>query len=281
MNDAPYRVVLTGASGGLGQAFAMALAEHSSAMVLVGRDCDRLHALQQRIADRYPALVVRTVAGDLTDRAVQEQVSDAALTPGGPINLLINAAGISEFQDFESQAGAAIERLVAVNLVAPIQLTQRLLPLLRSARTAQVINVGSIFGYLGYPGFALYCATKFGLRGFSQALRRELADTNVAVRYFAPRATRTPLNTPAVSAMNRALRTREDEPELVARMLLRFIGGGGGERKLGFPERLYVFLNHLAPGFNDKAIRGQLRTIRKHLDGAGTSTHQHERGRDR
>jgi short-subunit dehydrogenase len=269
MSGTLHRVVLTGASGGLGQAFAMALMEHSTAMVLVGRNADRLDRLRQRIADHYPGVVVRTVAGDLTERCVQRQVFDAARTLPAPIDLLVNAAGINEFHDFESQAGAAIERLVAVNLVAPIQLTQLLLPLLRTARFAQVINVGSIFGYLGYPGFALYCATKFGLRGFSQALRRELANSNVAVRYFAPRATRTPLNTPIVSAMNRALKTREDAPELVARMLLRFIAGSGWQRKLGFPERLYVFLNDLVPGINDKAIRGQLGIIRKHLDDAG------------
>lgn len=269
MSGTLHRVVLTGASGGLGQAFAMALMEHSTAMVLVGRNADRLDRLRQRIADHYPGVVVRTVAGDLTERSVQRQVFDAARTLPAPIDLLVNAAGINEFHDFESQAGAAIERLVAVNLVAPIQLTQLLLPLLRTARFAQVINVGSIFGYLGYPGFALYCATKFGLRGFSQALRRELANSNVAVRYFAPRATRTPLNTPIVSAMNRALKTREDAPELVARMLLRFIAGSGWQRKLGFPERLYVFLNDLVPGINDKAIRGQLGIIRKHLDDAG------------
>jgi short-subunit dehydrogenase len=281
MNSAPYRVVLTGASGGLGQAFAMALTEHSSAMVLVGRDRDRPGELRSRIADRYGGIVVTTVAGDLTERSVQGRVFEAARAMPGPIDLLINAAGISEFQAFESQSGAAIERLVAVNLVAPIQLTQRLLPLLRAARFAQIVNVGSIFGYLGYPGFALYCATKFGLRGFSQALRRELAGSNVAVRYFAPRAARTPLNTPAIRAMNRALKTREDAPEKVAAKLVRFIAGSGWERKLGFPERLYVLLNHLVPAINDRAIRAQLAIIRRHLDEAAPSLNQHDRGIDR
>src|SRR6185295_4615375 len=119
------------------------------------------------------------------------------------------------FHEFESQESDAVERLLDVNLLAPIQLTQALLPLLMSAPKAQIINVGSIFGYLGYPGFAVYCATKFGLRGFSQALRRELSDTQIAVRYFAPRAMRTPLTTASISAMNRELNTKEDAPERV------------------------------------------------------------------
>lgn len=277
INGKACRAVLTGASGGLGQAFALALAQRSSAMVLVGRDRSRLDLLRERIAQSTSAVAVRTVTGDLTEASVRQEVFDAAKAmPGGP-DLLINGAGINEFHTFESQASVTIERLLTVNLLVPIQLTQLLLPLLKTAPRAQVINVGSIFGYLGYPGFAVYCATKFGLRGFSQALRRELSDSNVAVRYFAPRATRTPLTTPAISAMNLELDTREDAPDIVARKLLQFISRTGWDRKLGFPERLYVFLNHMMPGVNDKAIRGQLKIIRKHLErGESPARHPEE-----
>jgi short-subunit dehydrogenase len=265
------RLVLTGASGGLGHAFAEALAPTAGEMVLAGRSEARLDSLRRTLADRYPALVVRIVSGDLTDATVQRDIRDAAAAFRGPLDLLINAAGINEFHAFESQSALSIERLIAVDLLAPIQLTQLLLPLLERAPRAQVVNVGSIFGYLGYPGFAVYCAAKFGLRGFSQALRRELSDTGVSVRYFAPRATRTALTTPAISAMNRELRTAEDAPDSVARALLKFIEGDRWERKIGFPERLYVFLNNLVPGVNDKAIRGQLGVIRKHLAMGRTS----------
>ncbi|MCC6533068.1 MAG: SDR family oxidoreductase [Burkholderiales bacterium] len=264
MSTARYRCVLTGASGGLGAAFAHALAPQSSAMILAGRDRDRLDALERALRGHHPALALAVVAGDICQAAVQQHLVGAARDLG-TIDLLINAAGINEFHGFESQSAAAIERLLAVDLLAPIQLTQRLLPLLKAAPRAQVINVGSIFGYLGYPGFAVYCAAKFGLRGFSQALRRELSDSHVSVRYFAPRATRTALTTPAIAAMNRDLATREDAPEHVARMLVRFVGAKSWERKLGFPERFYVLLNHLLPMINDQAIRAQLKTIRKHL----------------
>jgi len=147
------------------------------------------------------------------------------------------------------------------------------LPLLKRAPRAQVINIGSIFGYLGYPGFAVYCATKFGLRGFSQALRRELSDTAVTIRYFAPRAVRTPLTTPAIAAMNRELGTAEDAPEAVADALVAFIAASAWERKLGIPERLYVLLNHLLPAINDRAIRSQLRVIRRQLGSDAGSLH--------
>jgi short-subunit dehydrogenase len=278
MSTSMHRMVLTGASGGLGQAMANALAPESSAMILVGRDPVRLDALQRLLKAQYPNLVVNTVSGDLTEAPTREHIFDAARALPGSIDLLINNAGINEFHEFESQQSDAIEHLLAVNLTAPMQLTQRLLPLLKRAPRAQIVNVGSIFGYLGYPGFAAYCASKFGLRGFSQALRRELADTSVSVRYFAPRATRTKLTTPAIAAMNRDLHTKEDAPEIVAQMLRRFLASSAWERKLGFPERLYVFLNQLMPKVNDGAIRGQLKTIQKYLPGASRPLHASIKG---
>lgn len=265
----PYRLVLTGASGGLGRAMARALAARAHAMILAGRDTAGLHRLQSEIARAHPHVRVATVSGDLTEPLVRARLRDAAESLTPPLDLLINNAGTSDFHAFESAHADAVEHLLAVDLAAPMLLTQTLLPLLKRAPRAQIVNIGSVFGYIGYPGFAAYCAAKFGLRGFSQALKRELADTHVEVRYFAPRATRTRLNSAAVTALNRALNTKEDAPEDVARLLLRFLDSHACERVLGFPERLYVFLNQLVPGNIDRAIRTRLPVIRDHLPGTG------------
>lgn len=263
-----YRLVLTGASGGLGRAIAGTLATRSAFMLLAGRDSARLHTLAADLSSTHSHLQIEIVSGDLTDRAVRSRLVERAASLSEPIDLLINNAGASEFHAFDSQRPDAIERLLAVNLSAPMLLTQVLLPLLKRAGSAQIINIGSVLGDIGYPGFSVYCATKFGLRGFSQALRRELAGTTVAVRYFAPRAIRTSLNCAAVGALNRALATEEDAPEQVARALLDFLDSRAFERSLGFPERLYVFLNRMAPAINDRAIRARLPIIRDHLPGA-------------
>ena len=269
MSAARFCAVLTGASGGIGHAMAIALAGRCNALLLVGRDPHRLAALQKELLAQR-SLPVAVVAGDLTDDATRQRIHDAAGALPAPVDLLINNAGMNEFHDFESQSPETMSRLMEINLVAPMQLTHKLLPLLRRAPRAQIVNVGSIFGYLGYPGFAAYCASKFGLRGFSQALRRELADTAVSVRYFAPRATATALNSPAVAAMNRELRVQEDSPDVVAGMLLRFLDTDAWECKIGFPESFYAFLNQLLPVVNDNAIGRQLKTIRKHLPGSGS-----------
>lgn len=265
MAAVPCRALVTGASGGLGRAMAQALAARSSAMILAGRDAASLDALKRALSAAHPQLSVDAVSGDLTDRAARQRLADAAGALAQPIDLLVNNAGANDFHAFDRQSAEAIERLVAVDLLAPMLLTRALLPLLKRAPRARIVNVGSVLGYIGYPGFCAYCAAKSGLRGFSQALRRELADSNVDVRYFAPRATRTRLNSAAVSALNRALGTREDDPAHVARALLRFLDAGSHERVLGFPERLYVLFNQWAPWINDRAIRARLPIIRDHL----------------
>jgi short-subunit dehydrogenase len=240
-------------------------------MLLVGRNAPRLQAAKDELGSRYPALAVATLSGDITDPATRQQICAAACAFPQPLNLLINNAGINEFRAFATQESSAIEKLIAVNLLAPMLLTQQLLPALKEAKQAQIVNIGSVLGFMGYPGNCAYCAAKFGLRGFSQALRRELADTGIAVRYVSPRATKTALNAAAVTGLNHALKVKEDAPELVAAMFLRFLRGRAFEMRLGFPERLYIFLNQLAPWINDNAIRKQLPVIRKYLPTSGSN----------
>jgi short-subunit dehydrogenase len=248
-----YRAILTGASGGIGQAIAAALAPQCEALLLVGRDAARLEE-----ARRAAGPVARTLAADLAT----PQGRDAVALPGA--DLLINNAGAGDFAWLEAQDDAVLERIVQANLLAPMQLTRRLLPELRRAPRAWVVNVGSIMGYLGYPGHAAYCASKFALRGFSEALRRELADSRVRVLHLAPRATRTAMNGAAVNALNAELGVAMDAPETVARQLLALLERPSRERLLGMPEALFARLNQLMPGLVDRALRRQLPVIRRH-----------------
>lgn len=257
---APFRAVLTGASGSIGAAIATELAPRSTLLILVGRNRGALEALQRELK----GCPVHLVCGDLTEAATLAAIESAARGLGG-INLLVNNAGVSDFHAFDSQSPDVIAGMLATNLLAPMLLTRRLIPLLMAAPAAQIVNIGSVFGAIGFPGFAAYCATKAGLKGFSQALRRELSDSAVAVRHFAPRATRTPINSVAVNAMNRELKTAQDSPQQVAAALLRFLDGGAWQRTLGAKERFFSLVNALLPAVPDGAIRGQLPLIRKHL----------------
>jgi short-subunit dehydrogenase len=260
-----YRAVLTGATGGIGRAIAVRLAALCDSLLLVGRDAAALDALAREVLAAGGR--ARTVPADLTLPSGRETVLRAAAEVTGGMDLLINNAGTGEFAWLADQDDAILERIVRVNVLAPMQLTRRLLPLLLAQGSARIVNVGSIFGYLGYPGHAAYCATKFALRGFSEALRRELADGPVQVTYFAPRATRTAMNGAAVCALNAELGVAMDSPGSVAEALVALLEKPAPERPLGMPERLFAWLNQVAPRLVDRALLRQLPVIRRYARG--------------
>ncbi len=255
-----YRALLTGAGGGIGSEIARLLAQRSETLILVGRRPAALDALRQELGVEKTHIV----EGDLRDAQTVKRLKFRIDSLGG-IDLLINNAGVNDFHDFEGQQESHIRGMIEVNLLAPMLLTQALLPHLTQQARAQIINIGSVLGDIGYPGYAAYCASKFGLRGFSQALRRELLDTSVRVRYFAPRATTTDFNDPAVVEMNQALGTHSDTPQQVAHEFMKFIDAAAWERTLGMMESISVKLNRLSPGVVDGALRRQLPVIRKHF----------------
>jgi short-subunit dehydrogenase len=256
-----YRALLTGASGGIGREIAVALAPRCDDLLLVGRNAARL---AETAAAAGP--VARTLVADLAT----PQGRDAVALPG--MNLLINNAGAGEFAWLEDQSDAALERIVETNVLVPMQLTRRLLPELGRRPEAWIVNVGSIMGYLGYPGHAAYCASKFALRGFTEALRRELADSPVRVLYLAPRATRTAMNGAGVRALNAELGVAMDEPVAVARALVALLEDPVRERLLGMPEKLFARLNQVLPGLVDRALLRQLSTIRRHASNEGETS---------
>jgi short-subunit dehydrogenase len=162
------------------------------------------------------------------------------------------------------QSAADIAKAFSINAVAPLLLCHALLPILLERPSAQIVCVGSTFGSIGFPGFAAYSASKFAVRGFSEALRRELADTHVRVHYVAPRATKTALATDRVRAMNAELGVGMDTPQTVATAIVRVLRDERRELLLGLPERVFAKLNSLFPGLVDRSLRRQLGVIRRH-----------------
>ncbi|MDW7747868.1 SDR family oxidoreductase [Halomonas sp.] len=258
------RILITGASGGIGQALVDEFAAAGATLLVTGRRDEALEALVARHPGQVTAL-----AADLTRPGDRAALAEAAAMAG--CNMLVNAAGVNRVGLFESCSDEDLERLVTLNLTATLQLTRALMPMLLAARHGWVVNLGSTFGTIGYPGQVGYCATKFALRGFSQALRRELADTRVRVLHVAPRATRTAMNAPEVEAMNQALGNAMDTPARVASAVRRAIERGREETQLGRPERLFTRLNSLLPRLVDRALARQLPIIRRFVATPGAS----------
>ena len=252
------RVILTGASGGIGSRIATSLASAGARLLLVDRQAEMLRDVTGRLGEQAAMAVA-----DLTRNADRQSVVDTATRDMGGVDILINNAGLLDFTPYEGEDPRSIERLIAVNVAAPMLLTRAVLPKLLTQGRGCVVNIGSTFGSIGFPFFTSYSASKFAIRGFSEALRRELEGTGVSVTYVAPRATCTSLNTGAVYRMNEALNVKMDTPEKVAAAVVEGILKDRTEIYVGWPESLYARLNGLLPAIADHALRKQKRQMRK------------------
>jgi short-subunit dehydrogenase len=248
------RIVFTGATGGIGQAACSLLNRSGASLMLVGRSPAKLSALARSLSQGEAGSEgrLRWHACDLTSADGVAELAAAAREWG--CNTLVHGAGLPAFGRLESVEPDTMLRVVSANLLAPMMLTRALLPHLRSLARSQVLCIGSALGRIGLPGYSVYSATKFGLRGFAEALRRELGDSGVRVQYLGPRSTRTSFNEAAVEAYNRATGTAMDSVETVAQAILSALEDEAAERFLGMPEALAVRINGAMPGLLDGAF---------------------------
>ena len=257
------RALLTGANGGIGAAIAREIVKSGGRVLVTGRDARALQRLALSLDPGGNRVAVH--AADIAKPDARLDLIEAAVEWGGGVNVLINNAGVPSFGAFEHMDPDDLEHAFAVNVLAPMHICQGLLPHLLRQRTAHIVNIGSVFGAIGYPGQVVYSATKFALRGFSEALRRELGDTPVQVHYLAPRATRTRFNCAAVDELNAKLAVATDPPERVASSVRRMLETGQPEAVIGWPEKLFARINGVLPRLVDRSLARQLPTIRQRL----------------
>ncbi len=258
MTDLPgKRLLLTGAAGGIGSEVARGLVAQGAELLLVGQSPGPLKALAGELGQCYQLC-------DLARAEDREALVDRVHARFGALDGLVHCAGINAFGLHDSQSDAQIEKIIAVNLVAPMQLTRALMPLLEAGSEPVIVNLGSVFAHIGFPGFSLYSASKFGLFGYTEALRRECADGPVRVAWVAPRATRTAMNAGAIDQLNEELKANYDTPATVARAVIEAVRNPVRSRILGLPERFFARVNQLFPAIVDGSLARQMPVIRKH-----------------
>jgi short-subunit dehydrogenase len=253
-------IVLTGASGGIGSEVAKQLSAVGATLVLVGLNEAGLQQLNQQLGGHH-----HLIKADISTLEGRQSIVTLCQELKEGVDIVINNAGVGQFSLFEDMDENQILAIININLSSTILLTQSLLPLLLTRPHAQIVNIGSILGSIGFPGSTVYCASKFGIRGFTEALRRELMDTKIAVRYFAPRATITAINTDKVVAMNNALGTKMDSAEQVAIELVSFLKADKFSMFLGWPEKLFIRINSVLPSMVDKSLIKKLSIIKRYL----------------
>jgi len=267
MNLQGCRTLLTGAGSGIGRCLALALATRGARLALVGRNDARLTEVAREIVsaggDAYALL------HDLSAPDGHDELARSVYTHLGGIDLLINNAGVSGFGEFARENPADIHNLISTNIAAPLLLTRAVLQSMLESGKGRIVNIGSILGSIGFPHFAAYSASKFALRGFSEALRRELADTNIGVTYVAPRTTRTALNSDVLYQLSTASGTAIDDPMTVAAIIIDAIAADRDDIYIGWPEKLAVRLNALLPRLVSIAIGKQVSAARQLLRTSG------------
>ncbi len=252
-------VIITGAYGGLGQELCKHLNKLGANLIITGRDNDKLQQLKSKISN------CTVLAGEVNSEKFIADLLAMTKTHNSQGHILINNAGVSSAAFLSEQSHEEIKAQLDINLLAPIMLSKVLLPWLKSAKTGKIINIGSTFGAIGYPGFSLYSASKFGLRGFSQALNRELSDTNISVQYLAPRAIATSINSDKVNGLNAKLKNAVDKPEDIVPQIIKAIEKNKSEKFFGFPEKLFAKINALFPSVVSNAIKKEHKTIKQTL----------------
>jgi len=232
-------IVITGGAGGIGSQLSAALALEGAHITVI----DRVERLP--FAGEY-------IRGDLSTMQGIEAV--ALELAARPVDVLINLAGLQYFGEVEKQPIANTALTYMVNLMAPVILSQAVLPGMKARKSGHIVNIGSIFGSINFAYFATYSSSKAGLKGFSEALRREVAADGVKVTYIAPRAVKTPLNSGLVMQLAERTKMNMDPPELVVDRIAGAVIDQEKDVYIGFPESLFVRINAIFPRLVDKAL---------------------------
>lgn len=241
MGFSGQRIVLTGGSGGLGRPVVAGLVNAGAEVVVLSRNW-----MDDGISH------IRHIAVDL---ATMRGIAKAALiVEEEKPDILINMAGTQYFGPVEKQPLEAMHANYMINLIAPAALCRACMAFMKARNSGQIVIVGSILGSIPLANFAAYSSAKGGLRVFSEALRRELAGTKIAVTYVAPRAMRTGMLTADVQKYAKLTRMNIDAPEQVADRVMRAIRRRKREVYVGLPERLLVQLNSVLPQLVDAAV---------------------------
>ena len=249
------RIVLTGASSGIGRALARELAPQGVHLLLVARRQAELDSLAAELQQRGVGSA-QPLAGDITDPDLRKTLLQRVQNDWQGLDLLVNNAGVSAHSRFADSNEQTLRRIMEVNFFAPAELTRGAIPLLRNGRDPLVVNVGSILGHRGVPYNSEYCASKFALRGWSEALRAELHREGIGVLLVSPGTTDTDFFEHLLAQEEATPwgKPQGVSPEQVAREMVRAVERRRREIFPNWRGRLLVTLNRFCPGFVDRVL---------------------------
>ncbi|NOZ39394.1 MAG: SDR family NAD(P)-dependent oxidoreductase [Planctomycetes bacterium] len=252
---ADRRILLTGASSGIGRALALQLAPFGVRLLLLARREAPLLELAAELK-RLGASSAEPIVGDVTDAELRANVADQIRRDWGGLDMLINNAGVSAHGRFEGSSPAVLRQIMEVNFFAAAELARETFSLLKAGDDSLVVNIGSILGHRGVPFNSEYCASKFALRGWSEAIRPELARDGIDLLLVSPGTTDTEFFDHLL-AQGEKLPWGEQQGvpvEKVAAQIVRAIERRRHEISPNWRGRLLGVLNRLSPRLVDRLM---------------------------
>ncbi|MDF1820623.1 MAG: SDR family NAD(P)-dependent oxidoreductase [Alcanivoracaceae bacterium] len=250
----PETILVVGGSGGIGSAL-----------------CNRLHddghtviATSRRPAVQGKAGAAYQVALDLQSSHLRADIN-GILDRFPEISTVIHCAGQNRLAGSADLSDAALDQMLTVNLRSAMTVGAIVGERFKARGHGTLVYIGSMLGHIGVPGYSAYCASKFGLRGYAEALRRELHHHGIEVLTVSPRTTRTAMNSETAIQLNEQLGNHADTAEYVAGRIVSAWEKSRARSPIGWPERLFAWLNSNFPFLVDKALSRQASTVESHL----------------
>jgi short-subunit dehydrogenase len=255
------RILITGASQGIGKALAETAALRGGRVLAAARSVDLLDALADQV--RAGGGTLKVVQADVTSPEDRQRMAEAAVRWFGGLDILVNNAGIGATGHLIDADPERLRRIMEVNFFGLTETTRVLLPLLRQGHQPAVVNISSVAGKRALPARPEYSASKFAVQGFSEALRAELAKDGIDVLVINPGLTQTNFSQ---NMLERKAKMPVDHlrgmtPAQAAAAILWAIERGKKETTLTFQGKLIVFVARFLPRLGDLFVRRKVRTL--------------------
>ena len=254
------RILVTGASQGIGRAIAVDAAKRGAKVIATARSADLLDELATEI--RAANGTVETVTSDICNPADRQRMVQMALDRFGGLDVLINNAGIGATGHFMDSDPEILRTIFETNYFALCEITRLAIPHLKQGTTPAIVNISSVVGRRALPARSLYASSKFAVAGFSEAIRAELAKDNIDVVVVNPGLTQTNFSQNMLEAKAKISLDHKlgMTSEQVADATLNALAKGKSEVTLTFDGKLLVFLSRFFPWIIEYKAK---KTVRK------------------
>lgn len=258
------RILVTGASSGIGRSLAEHAARRGARVILAARSEDGTRQIADSL--RRDGCEVVAIRGDVTCDEDRRRMLDAAVQHFGGLDILVNNAGILATGHFCDAAPDRLRQIMETNFFAAAELIRLAVPLLRQGTRPMIVNIASVTGRRGVPARPEYSASKFALTGLSEAVRAELSKDGIEVLVVHPCLVNTALEKNMLES--RARREWQDHkmisPDIVALKTLRAIERGTHEITIGTSGRLMLLVNRIAPRLVDCLMARYVKRLYRH-----------------